>query len=51
MICSAISTGIHLVRDICNGNLEGASVGSSSISFSPGNVLAGNYVADTRTAG
>ncbi|XP_028407655.1 RNA 3'-terminal phosphate cyclase-like [Dendronephthya gigantea] len=45
------TTGLHLVRDICKGNLEGASVGSNSIKFHPGNVLAGHYVADTHTAG
>ncbi|CAB4013501.1 RNA 3 -terminal phosphate cyclase, partial [Paramuricea clavata] len=33
------------------GTLEGASVGSSSITFHPGSVLASNFVADTQTAG
>lgn len=46
-----ISTGLYLVRDICQGTLEGALVDSSSITFHPGNVLASNFVADTRTAG
>lgn len=45
------TTGLYLVRDICQGTLEGALVDSSSITFHPGNVLASNFVADTRTAG
>lgn len=46
-----ILIGLNLVRDLCKGNLEGASVGSNSIRFHPSKVLAGCYVADTRTAG
>lgn len=45
------TAGLHLVRDICKGSLEEASVGSSCITFHPGNIIAGNFVADTQTAG
>jgi RNA 3'-terminal phosphate cyclase len=48
---TSISLGLHLVGDICEGTFEGASVGSNSITFHPGNVLSGSFVADTQTAG
>uniref|UniRef100_A0A673ND89 RNA 3'-terminal phosphate cyclase n=1 Tax=Sinocyclocheilus rhinocerous TaxID=307959 RepID=A0A673ND89_9TELE len=44
-------SGLELVRDMCNGNLEGATVGSSEITLTPGKIKGGNHVADTRTAG
>jgi RNA 3'-terminal phosphate cyclase (ATP) len=46
-----ISTGLHLIRDICKGTLDGASVESSAITFHLGDVVAGRFVADTKTAG
>lgn len=44
-------TGIQLVRAICDGQLEGDSLGSSSISFTPRGIRNGKFVADTKTAG
>ncbi|XP_062869320.1 RNA 3'-terminal phosphate cyclase [Trichomycterus rosablanca] len=44
-------SGLELVRDMCDGNLEGAKVGSSEITLTPGKIKCGNYLADTHTAG
>ncbi|KAK3089015.1 hypothetical protein FSP39_000164 [Pinctada imbricata] len=44
-------TGLQLIRDICNGKLEGGVVSSSEITFIPGKVKAGSYTGDTKTAG
>jgi len=44
-------TGIELICDICGGKLTGGKVSSTEIVFKPGNVKAGNYLADTHTAG
>lgn len=44
-------TGIMLTRDVCQGRLEGGSVGSTEIQFHPGNIQHGDYTADTGTAG
>ena len=44
-------TGIRLLSDICQGNLEGDSVGSMSVKFQPNSMKFGRYVADTQTAG
>ncbi|XP_072919496.1 RNA 3'-terminal phosphate cyclase [Hemitrygon akajei] len=44
-------SGLEMVRDICDGYLEEAKVGSTEICFSPGKIKGGNHVADTRTAG
>ncbi|KAK7126749.1 hypothetical protein R3I94_018061 [Phoxinus phoxinus] len=44
-------SGLELVRDMCNGNLEGATVGSSEIALTPGKIKGGNHIADTQTAG
>lgn len=43
--------GIHLIRDITNGKLEGDALGSTEIKFWPNKIQAGEYRADTRTAG
>ncbi|XP_028857660.1 RNA 3'-terminal phosphate cyclase isoform X1 [Denticeps clupeoides] len=43
--------GLELVRDMCDGNLEGAVVGSSEVTLTPGKIKGGNHVADTQTAG
>ncbi|XP_046845421.1 RNA 3'-terminal phosphate cyclase-like [Xenia sp. Carnegie-2017] len=45
------ATGLYLVRDICNGKLDGASVGSTMIAFCPENVVSDKFLADTGTAG
>ena len=44
-------TGLQLVKDLCQGALEGASEDSTEIAFHPGELSAGDYVADTKTAG
>uniref|UniRef100_A0A3P8QM50 RNA 3'-terminal phosphate cyclase n=1 Tax=Astatotilapia calliptera TaxID=8154 RepID=A0A3P8QM50_ASTCA len=44
-------TGLQLVSDLCSGSLQGASIGSTDISLTPGKTRAGNYTADTQTAG
>ncbi|XP_073700624.1 RNA 3'-terminal phosphate cyclase [Garra rufa] len=44
-------SGLELVRDMCNGNLEGATVGSCEITLTPGRIKGGNHIADTQTAG
>lgn len=43
--------GIQLAQRICNGQVTGVHLGSSEIEFSPGRIKAGEYTADTRTAG
>lgn len=44
-------SGLQLVSDLCCGNLQGASLGSTDISLSPGKVRSGSYTADPQTAG
>ncbi|XP_020385845.1 RNA 3'-terminal phosphate cyclase isoform X2 [Rhincodon typus] len=44
-------SGLEMVRDLCDGCLEEAKVGSTEISFSPGKIKGGSHVADTKTAG
>uniref|UniRef100_A0A8C8M2M7 RNA 3'-terminal phosphate cyclase n=2 Tax=Oncorhynchus TaxID=8016 RepID=A0A8C8M2M7_ONCTS len=44
-------SGLELVRDICCGNLEGGSVGSTEVTLTPGKIKAGNHTADPQTAG
>ena len=44
-------TGLQLICDICQGRLQGAEVKSTEITFYPGVVKAGNFLADTHTAG
>ncbi|TRY94409.1 hypothetical protein DNTS_027947 [Danionella cerebrum] len=44
-------SGLELVRDMCNGNLEGATVGSTEITLTPGKIKGGSHIADTHTAG
>ncbi|XP_061680104.1 RNA 3'-terminal phosphate cyclase isoform X2 [Syngnathoides biaculeatus] len=36
---------------MCGGVLQGGAVGSTDVSLTPGKIRAGNYTADTRTAG
>ncbi|XP_054717434.1 RNA 3'-terminal phosphate cyclase-like [Uloborus diversus] len=43
--------GLKLVRDFTNGQLLGAEVGSTEITFYPGDIQDGKYSADTGTAG
>lgn len=44
-------SGLELLRDMCDGNLEGATVGSSEILLTSSKIKCGNYIADTHTAG
>jgi len=44
-------TGMQLVRDLCGGQLTGDQVGSQFITFMPGMLQSGTYLADTGTAG
>ncbi|XP_069794106.1 RNA 3'-terminal phosphate cyclase [Narcine bancroftii] len=44
-------SGLEMIRDLCDGCLEEAKVGSTEICFSPGKIKGGNHVADTKTAG
>uniref|UniRef100_A0A3Q2DXP5 RNA 3'-terminal phosphate cyclase n=1 Tax=Cyprinodon variegatus TaxID=28743 RepID=A0A3Q2DXP5_CYPVA len=43
--------GLQLVSDLCSGSLQGASIGSTDISLTPGKIQSGNHTADTQTAG
>ncbi|XP_030062362.1 RNA 3'-terminal phosphate cyclase [Microcaecilia unicolor] len=44
-------SGLEMIRDLCNGRLEGAEIGSTEILFTPGKIMGGTHVADTKTAG
>lgn len=43
--------GIELARQISNATVNGLSIGSTEIEFSPNQLTAGVYTADTKTAG
>ncbi len=44
-------TGLRLIGKMCGGELRGCDVGATTVSLAPGNLRAGRYVADTKTAG
>eukprot|EP00128_Syssomonas_multiformis_P006963 Colp12_sorted_trinity150504_noHs@12049 len=44
-------TGILLVKDLCEGDAQNAKIGSSDITFSPGKMRTGSFLADIRSAG
>ena len=44
-------SGLHLMKELTGGQLEGAALGSSEIRFRPGQLRSGHYTADTKTAG
>eukprot|EP00088_Acartia_fossae_P064706 TRINITY_DN7971_c0_g2_i1.p1 TRINITY_DN7971_c0_g2~~TRINITY_DN7971_c0_g2_i1.p1 ORF type:complete len:368 (+),score=50.44 TRINITY_DN7971_c0_g2_i1:28-1131(+) len=44
-------TGLHLIKDICRGSLQGADFGSNQIHFRPGKINGGDFFADTQSAG
>ncbi|XP_041791714.1 RNA 3'-terminal phosphate cyclase [Chelmon rostratus] len=44
-------SGLQLVSDLCSGSLQGAAIGSTDISLTPGKIQSGNHTADTQTAG
>ncbi|KAJ3599038.1 hypothetical protein NHX12_033001 [Muraenolepis orangiensis] len=43
--------GLQLLRDMCAGSLDGAVIGSTEISLTPGKITSGNRLADPKTAG
>lgn len=44
-------SGLQLVSGLCGGSLQGATLGSTDISLTPGKIQQGDYTADTHTAG
>ncbi len=46
-----IFPSIQLLRDVCNGELEGDTVGSTDVVFTPKAIGGGDFIADTETAG
>ncbi|XP_034076588.1 RNA 3'-terminal phosphate cyclase [Gymnodraco acuticeps] len=44
-------SGLQLVSDLCSGSLQGAEIGSTEISLTPGKIHCGNHTADPQTAG
>ncbi|KAK1328857.1 hypothetical protein QTO34_011027 [Cnephaeus nilssonii] len=44
-------SGLEMIRDLCAGQLEGADIGSTEITFTPGKIQGGSHTADTKTAG
>ncbi|XP_077441142.1 RNA 3'-terminal phosphate cyclase [Vanacampus margaritifer] len=44
-------SGLQLVCDMCAGVLQGGAIGSTDVRLTPGKIRAGNYTADTHTAG
>ncbi|XP_006977885.1 RNA 3'-terminal phosphate cyclase isoform X1 [Peromyscus maniculatus bairdii] len=44
-------SGLEMVRDLCDGHLEGADIGSTEITFTPEKIRGGVHTADTKTAG
>jgi len=40
-----------MIRDLCDGQLEGAEIGSTEITFTPEKIKGGVHTADTKTAG
>ncbi len=48
---ACIFPSIQLLRDVCNGELEGDTVGSTDVSFAPKAIGGGDFIADTETAG
>nr|XP_036871098.1 RNA 3'-terminal phosphate cyclase [Manis javanica] len=44
-------SGLEMIRDLCDGQLEGAEIGSTEIMFIPKKIKGGIHTADTKTAG
>ena len=51
LIQPLIFAGLQLVSQICNGQLNGDSLDSTEIIFTPGEIISGNYLGDAKTAG
>lgn len=43
--------GLQLVAELCQGKLDGATIGSQEICLTPHHISSGHHVADTKTAG
>ena len=43
--------GLQLVADLCQGRLEGGTIGSQEISLTPHHLSCGHHIGDTKTAG
>nr|XP_032660840.1 RNA 3'-terminal phosphate cyclase isoform X3 [Chelonoidis abingdonii] len=44
-------SGLEMIRDLCDGQLDGGEIGSTEITFTPGKIKGGTHIADTKTAG
>lgn len=44
-------SGLEMIRDLCDGKLNGGEIGSTEITFTPGKIKGGTHIADTKTAG
>ncbi|KAF6293688.1 RNA 3'-terminal phosphate cyclase [Rhinolophus ferrumequinum] len=44
-------SGLKMIQDLCDGQLEGAEIGSTEIMFTPEKIKGGIHTADTKTAG
>ena len=44
-------SGLRLVSEMCGGQLTGDAIDSTEVTFRPGPVTAGDYTAETGTAG
>ncbi|XP_004614711.1 RNA 3'-terminal phosphate cyclase isoform X2 [Sorex araneus] len=44
-------SGLEMIRDLCDGQLEGAEIGSTEVTFTPEKIKGGIHTADTKTAG
>ena len=43
--------GLQLVTDLCQGHLDGGTIGSQEISLTPHHISSGHHIGDTKTAG
>ena len=43
--------GLQLVAELCQGKLEGGSIGSQEITLTPRHLTSGYHMSDTKTAG
>ncbi len=44
-------TGLRVMKDVCEANVSGDRVGSTGVSFEPGEIRHGNYIFEVGTAG
>ncbi len=50
-ICFSFFLSLQLIRDVCDGELQGDAIGSEEITFTPKAIRSGEFLADTETAG